>query len=638
MQTTRSPLHCIVLVKQVPDISDLRPDAWDTEKGTLRRGVLDSILNPLDAHALNLANQVRRSGGRIIALTMGPPQAEEMLVDCLARCADEAVLLTDRFFAGADTCATAYALANAIRRIVRDSELGSNYVVVTGMQSVDGDTAQVPAQVAEELGMGQIAYAEKAEWQGRLQVHRIGPLGKETVAPREFPILITATSSDVPVHRSFHRARAALQQPIRRWSATDLELPTERLGLSGSRTQVVRIFSPSAAQESRCRLLTDPARLVAEIHGAWRKGARKTTEDTGPTYDLAGRDPAYRGEIWVFAEQEEGVLHSVALELLGTARRLAEPLGATVGAVLLGDKVRKLGDTLIAHGADRVYLAESPILAEFRPVPFKTALTAAIRQHRPQIVLFGATPLGRELAPRVAYASEAGLTADCTELEIGDFEREGRSHVAVLKQTRPALGGNIMATIVTRNSGTQMATVRPAVMKALPPNPDRRGEIVEVDAGVNEDHVKMDILDRQPLSHDTRLAEADIVVSGGKGLGSKETFERFIPPLARAFGGFLKAESEVGASRAAVEDGFVARHHQVGQTGQTVQPRLYVAVAISGAIQHISGMQNADLIVAINKDPHAPIFRHADFGMVGELDTLIPPLLQALQQADLVTS
>lgn len=638
MQTTSSPIHCIVLVKQVPDISDLRPDAWDTDKGTLRRGVLDSILNPLDAHALNLANRIRRDGGRIIALTMGPPQAEEMLLDCLARCADDAVLLTDRFFAGADTCATAYALASAIRRIVRDFELGSNYVVLTGMQSTDGDTAQVPAQVAEELGMGQIAYAERAEWQDRLLVHRIGPRGKETVAPREFPILVTVTSSDVPVHRSFHRARAALLQPVPRWSAKDLDLPTERLGLSGSRTQVVRIFSPDAAKEGQCRLLTDAAQLVKEIRSAWGRGARKSSKSDCPEYELQGREPAHTGEVWVFAEQEEGSLHPVSLELLGTARCLAKPLGAAVGAVLLGDTPGELGATLIAHGADRVYVAANPLLTDFRPVPYKTALTTAIARYRPQIVLFGATPLGRELAPRVAYAAGAGLTADCTQLEIGDFERDGKTHVAVLKQTRPALGGNIMATIVTRNSDTQMATVRPAVMKALPADPDRRGEIVAFDSGVNETHVKMDVLDRQPLSNDTRLSEADIVVSGGKGLGCKEAFARFIPPLAKAFGALLKAESEVGASRAAVEEGFIDRHHQVGQTGLTVQPRLYVAVAISGAIQHISGMQNADLIVAINKDPHAPIFRHADLGMVGELDTLVPALLKALQQPDSVAS
>ncbi|RME93332.1 MAG: electron transfer flavoprotein subunit beta, partial [Verrucomicrobia bacterium] len=579
-------MNCIVLVKQVPDLSDLRPDAWDTEKGTLRRGVLDSILNPLDVHALNLANRIRRDGGRIIALTMGPPQAEEMLRECLTRCADEAVLLTDRAFAGADTCATAYALAHAIRRVVEQFQLGRDYVVVTGMQSTDGDTAQVPGQVAEDLGLEQIAYSEKAEWEdGRLRVHRIGPRGKEVLSPKQFPVLITAAGSDVPVHRSFHRARAALKKPILRWSAADLGLPKEKLGLAGSRTQVVRIFSPSTTRETECRFFSDPAELLEAIRRAWEEGPKTKSGEAGETYDLAGREPAYQGEVWVFAEQEEGVLHPVSLELLGTARRLAAPLGVPVGAVLPGHGVAGLAEELIAHGADRVYVLEHPLLEDFRPIPYTRALVGVIRERPPQIVLFGATPLGRELAPRVAYASESGLTADCTQLEIGDFTRDKRTHVGVLKQTRPALGGNIMATIVTRNSQTQMATVRPGVMKALPADPGRQGEVVELTPELTPELIQVELLSRQPLAGGAQLTEADIIVSGGHGLGSRESFERYIPPLARALGEFLQAAYEVGASRAAVEDGFIGRDHQVGQTGQTVQPRLYVAVAISGAIQ-----------------------------------------------------
>lgn len=632
-------MNCVVLVKQVPDLSDLRPDAWDTEKGTLRRGVLDSILNPLDAHALNLANRIRRDGGRIIALTMGPPQAEEMLRECLSRCADEAVLLTDRAFAGADTCATAYALAHAIRRLVEQFQLGQDYVVVSGMQSTDGDTAQVPGQVAEELGLEQIAYSEKAEWQdGGLWVHRIGPRGKEVLSPKRFPVLITAAGSDVPVHRSFHRARAALKKTIIRWSAADLGLPREKLGLAGSRTQVVRIFSPSDTRESECRLCREPTELLEAIRQAWELGPESRSEEEASTYDLAGREPAYHGEVWVFAEQEEGTLHPVCLELLGTARRLAAPLGVPVGAVLPGYGVRPLAETLVAHGADRVYVLEHPLLEDFRPIPYARALAGVIRNRRPQIVLFGATPLGRELAPRVAYASESGLTADCTQLAIGDFTREKRTHVGVLLQTRPALGGNIMATIVTRHSATQMATVRPGVMKALPADRQRRGEVVELQPELSPEMIQVELLSRQPLAGGARLTEAEIIVSGGHGLGSRENFERYIPPLAQALGEWLDVPWEVGASRAAVEDGFIGRDHQVGQTGQTVQPRLYVAVAISGAIQHISGMQNSGLIVALNKDPHAPIFRHAHLGMVGEFETVVPSLVNALQQLSPVAS
>lgn len=628
-------MNTIVLVKQVPDISDLRPDAWDTKKGTLRRGVLDSILNPLDLHALTLAADLRKDGEKLIALTMGPPQAREMLQDCLARGADEAVLLSDMLFAGADTCATAIALAYGVKRAAEKFGLGNEYVIVAGMQSVDGDTAQVPPQLAEELDIEQIAYAEAVELVDGdgLRVRRIGPHGKELVTPLALPVLITATASTEPLYRSFHRARTSLKKEIQTWKAADLGLEAGELGLKGSRTQVVKIFSPEETRTTQCRMLDDSslAELPECLREAWNGGGERKTEERGPDYDLDGRDPEFTGEVWVFAEQEEGKLHSVSLELLGKARELAGPLGERVGAVLLGYDVRGLAPELIAHGADRVYVADHPLLDEFLPMPYKKVLVEAVLKYNPQILLAGATPLGRELAPRVAYACQAGLTADCTVLEIGDIVRNKKTKVGVLCQTRPALGGNIMATIVTKNSPLQMATVRPAVMNAIPADADRKGEIVDLPVKLTEADVKSRVLSRESLPPGSNLAEAEIIVAGGRGLGGKDAFGRTIPPLAKALGELLGGSHEIGASRPAVEEGFIGHQHQVGQTGQTVQPRIYVAVAISGAIQHTSGMQNSGAILAINKDPKAPIFRYADFGIVGEYETVIPRLLEILQ-------
>jgi len=629
-------MNVVVLVKQVPDISDIRPDAWDTEKGTLRRGVLDSVLNPMDLHALTLAAKIRRPGSKIVALTMGPPQAEEMLRDCLARCVDEAVLLSDVTFAGADTCATAMALAYGIRRVAQEFGFGSEYAILAGMQSVDGDTAQVPPQVAEELGIEQIAYVEDVTWRpnGELAARRIGPRGMEEASPKEYPVLITATSGVPPIYRSFHRAREALRKNITRWKAADLGLKPAQVGLKGSRTQVVRIFSPSEAREGECKLV-EPDRvedLLEELRTAWNNGGLRKKTASGPKYQLGDKKPDYKGEVWVFAEHEEGKLHNVSLELLGKARELADSLGERVGAVLAGHKVEGMAQELIAHGADRVYVIEHPLLEEFLPIPAKKVLVEAVRRHKPQIFLFGATPLGRELAPRVAYGARSGLTADCTQLEISDVKRDKRTLAGVLRQTRPALGGNIMATIITKNSPVQMATVRPAVMQALPANPDCSGEVIKVDVELDESCVKTCILSRQSLPSSADLAKASVIVAGGRGLGNKETFDRVIRPLAEAFGRFFEAPAEVGASRAAVEEGFISREHQVGQTGQTVQPRLYVAVGISGAIQHISGMQNSGIIVAINKDPRAGIFQHADFGIVGEYEAVAPRLLAALEK------
>ncbi len=251
-------------------------------------------------------------------------------------------------------------------------------------------------------------------------------------------------------------------------------------------------------------------------------------------------------------------------------------------------------------------------------------------KRRPQIMLFGATPLGRELAPRVAYKTQSGLTADCTKLEIDDFERKKVTLTGILKQTRPALGGNIMATIMTKDSQTQMATIRPGVMKATTPDPARSGEVVRHDAEILDEDIRTEIVSLEELPSKTDISEADIVVAGGRGLGSQANYDRLIRPLAEALDGFLEGKVEVGATRMAVEEGYIGHDHQVGQTGQTVQSKLYIAVAISGAVQHVSGMQNSDIILAINKDPQARIFNYADFGIVGDHETVLPELTKII--------
>ena len=471
-------MHVIVLVKQVPDVSNIPEDAWDREKGTLRRALLDSILNPLDLQALTFARRITEAtpGSRTIYLSMGPPQARETLIDCLSRVPGEAILLTDRAFAGADTVATAYSLACAIRRIEREILGGSrDYVIVTGMQSVDGDTAQVPPQIAEELGIEHIAYAKGIEVTPDLRVERIGPQGTEMVRPLKYPVLITVTACMDPLYRSFHQAREARSGPVQEWSAASVGADPHRTGLQGSRTQVYRIFSPSEDRAKTCEVRPRPGGAdrkdqgpVPAVGGGGRAAKRAA-------YALDGKTPTYTGEFWVLAEREGDGIRSVSLELLGKARELAAGLGACVGAVLPCDDAGKLPEQLIACGADKVYVIEHPLLCEFLPMPYKAAISRLVRERRPQVMLFGATPMGRELAPRVAYACDCGLTADCTKLEIGDYTKGTISLVGILKQTRPALGGNIMATILTKDSPTQMATVRPGVFKVPPRDRDALG-------------------------------------------------------------------------------------------------------------------------------------------------------------------
>jgi electron transfer flavoprotein alpha subunit len=254
-----------------------------------------------------------------------------------------------------------------------------------------------------------------------------------------------------------------------------------------------------------------------------------------------------------------------------------------------------------------------------------------ITTYQPQILMFAATPMGRELAPRVAYRTDSGLTADCTALDLIDLKRAGKEYTAVLRQTRPALGGNIMASILTQHSKVQMSTIRPGVLKALAPDASRVGEVVRHTPDLSQCDPGVKILSYEPIQHTAELSEAGVIAAGGVGCRTRENYDAYIRPLARALGEYLGEPSMVGGSRAAVERGFIDRGHQIGQTGQTVKPRVYVAVAISGTVQHLTGMQNSDVIVAINKDAKAPIFGVADFGVVGSLEETVPQLVEALE-------
>ena len=627
-------MNCIVLVKQVPDVSNIPEDAWDREKGTLRRAMLDSVLNPLDLHALTFAERLTRGdpAARTVFLSMGPPMAREVLIDCLSRVRGEAILLTDNAFAGADTGATAYSLACAIRRIERELFGGGrDYAIVTGMQSVDGDTAQVPPQIAEELGIDHIAYAKGLETEPEIRVRRIGAEGIEDVHPRRWPVLITVTACTDPLYRSFAGARDARQATIREWSAGSVDADPTRIGLKGSWTQVYRLFSPSEDRAKTCEFVRHPAELIDRIVARYHEAAPGAHVEADEAYQLDDREPTYRGELWVFAEREGEGVRSVSLELLAKARQLAASLGERVGAVLPCDDPGDRPARLIAAGADSVYVLQHPLLGSFDPIVHKKAMAALISERRPQVMLFGATPLGRELAPRVAYACRSGLTADCTRLEIGDFSKGSVNLVGILKQTRPALGGNVMATIMTKDSPTQCATVRPGVFKVPPPDPARTGEVVRIPVELSPDDVGVDAVPVESFASKVSIRDAEILVAGGHGFRSKADFETYLQPLAVGLGTLLGASTKVAASRMAVEDGFTSHDFQVGQTGQTVQPKLYVAIGISGAVQHITGMQGSEIVVAINKDPKARIFNYADFGVVGDIETVVPELVRATE-------
>ncbi|MCA1029424.1 electron transfer flavoprotein subunit alpha/FixB family protein [Bacillus timonensis] len=328
----------------------------------------------------------------------------------------------------------------------------------------------------------------------------------------------------------------------------------------------------------------------------------------------------YRG-VWVYIEQEEGKVVDVSLELLGAGRKLADKLDVPLSGVLLGDNVKELSKVVFEHGADQVYVIDDPILMQYRTETYMTGVNMLCKKYHPEIFLYGATPNGKDLASAVATDISTGLTADTTILDVDVDKR-------LLEASRPAFGGNIMATILCKKHRPQMATVRPKVMKALPREEGRTGEVIEETIDLKEENVRTKVLEIvKNVNKKVNLQDAHVVVAGGKGLGDEKGF-KLIHELAEVVGG------TVGASRDVVEAGWIGHEYQVGQTGETVTPKLYFAIGISGAIQHVVGMKNSEFIIAINKDPDAPIFDVATYGIVGDAHVIVPKLIEQFRSLE----
>ncbi len=340
----------------------------------------------------------------------------------------------------------------------------------------------------------------------------------------------------------------------------------------------------------------------------------------------------YKG-VFIFAQQVDNEVSSIALELLGKARDLAENLDdKTVTAVLIGSEVGGLVDELAEYGADRVIVIDDPELKEYRTEPYAHALASAINEYKPEIMLVGATAIGRDLGPRVSARVHTGLTADCTVLEIGDFPlvavpgKEDEQKHKQLLMTRPAFGGNTIATIACPDYRPQMATVRPGVMQKIEPKKGAKAEVVNYNPGFtpNDKYVTIEKVVKE-VSNVANIMDAKVLVSGGRGVGSPENFD-MLKDLAALFKGGM-----VSCSRAVVDSGWMPKDMQVGQTGKTVRPHVYFAIGISGAIQHVAGMEESDIIIAINKDENAPIFEVADYGIVGDLNKIVPELTKKIK-------
>jgi electron transfer flavoprotein alpha subunit len=609
------------LVKQVPDLRGapigVRPD------GTIDRQAAAAVTNPADLHALEAALNL---ADEVWAMSMGPAGAESALREAVSLGATRAVLLCDRVLAGSDTWATANALAAAITR------LGGVDLVLCGISALDGDTGQVGPEVATRLGWPQATGCESLALDGRsLVARRIVEGGFERLRLPLPAVVTIAETSFAPRYPSVIGRRRAKTAAVERLGAGELGLDRATVGLAASPTKVAHM-EPAPLPERVCqfvgskgltydglvRALADVGALAAPPDGTQPGNAPAGLVGLAPTALFLG-DPS----VWVVCELNDGRPARVSLELLSKATDLAPALGGGVAAVVPGHDLDPAVDELVGHGVDVVFVADDQALAEYRAEPYARVIAQLAGVHHPSAVLFGATTTGRDLAPRVAAMLDTGLAADCTDLVVAPWTRRGAHFDALLHQIRPAMAGGVLATCVCPESRPQMATVRPGVFELHPAPRQARTEAVQV--ALEPTDLRVEVIDRETSTADVGLADADVIIAGGAGCDASSW--RLVEELAETLGG------RVAASRAAVEAGLAPRALQVGQTGTTVHPLLYVACGVSGALQHAVGMRTARTVLAVNRDPDAFIFRLAHFGIVADVRDALPQLTAALRRS-----
>ena len=611
-------MNICVCVKQVPASNETR---LDPVTHTVIREGAESILNPFDAFAVEEAVRLKaRFGGRITAFSMGIPAVSEMLRRVIAVGADEACLLSDRAFAGADTIATARALAAAMAKSALPD------LILCGRMATDGDTAQVPPMLAELLHIPHVSDVTRVESleNGVLTVRRLTDDGYER-ASVPLPALVTVLKEiNVPRLPSIAGILRGEEAAVRVLNREALGVAPEAVGLKGSRTRVIKSERPVIAR--KCDFLTgsideQAGALIDSALAPFLTGRSEPVRAVQqPETPQKGVNCASSGEeiraggLWVFCEEHEGGVRETAFELTGEAARLAPAMGAQVIAVYAGARPESgVFEALCESGADAVLAVCGESLKSADALTLTGELEALIKKYKPSALLLGATALGRSLAPRLAARLNTGLTADCTFLAV-DPETK------LLMQTRPAFGGHLMATIVCPDARPQMATVRPRVF----PQPARKTErpcriIFEQPCGAQSPVM---LIERIAREKGADIGAADILVSVGQGVGGAENIA-LAEKLAERLGGALSS------SRPLVDAEIMPYARQVGQTGKTVAPKIYIALGISGAMQHMAGVA-AKTVIAVNTDPDAPIFDYARYGVIADCGDFLRAMLERL--------
>ena len=633
-------LTIISLIKQVPLPSEMRMG----EDGLMDRTKAKSIINIDCQFGLEAGLQLKKKypDARLIVCSMGPKSFETSLRTAISMGYDEAFLLSDRKLGGSDTYATGLALSTMLKHLGFTKDSKEPFIILAGRQTSDGDTAHVPSQVAENIGVPQATFVEsvKPDGNGNVVAKRIIEGGYQMLK-LPLPCVISLTPTGIPPRKpSLSGAIRARHLNITTFGIDDIGLGTEKIGINGSPTIVVKVVNivserpPITMSEGQ-----NEAALVESLIANLKKGgnvlekkeitAKKEIEH--PDFPDKDFRNGSRG-ILTWAEVTNGKISRPSLELLTPARNLATQLGndTKVMTLIIGKNVKPFAQTLIEHGSDEVIVVEDDKLEEYLVLPFSSIFAQVIKERKPEIALFAATTSGRELAPRIGMKTDSGVTADCTGLEIGEYidKKEKVIYKPILESRRPTYGESKLATILGFVC-PQISTARAGTFEVPKSVEGRTGIISSFKPVLNEKDFVVEIVKTERGEGGLQnLFDADIIIAGGRGTTGDNL--GLIKALAEA----LKKQginAEWASSRPVVDEGVAEYARQVGQTGKTIRPKIYLAVGVSGAIQHIAGMKESEKIIAIDHNPKAHIFHYADFGIVGEYTDIIPELIERVK-------
>jgi electron transfer flavoprotein alpha subunit len=637
-------LTIISLIKQVPLPSEMRMG----EDGLMDRTKAKSIINIDCQYGLEAGLQLKKDNpeAKLIVCSMGPPSFVESLKKAIAMGYEEAYLLSDRRLGGSDTYATGLALSTMLRHLGFGKGLNEDFIIVAGRQTSDGDTAHVPSQVAENLDIPQATFIERVEYKDGFVIAKRIIEGGYQMMKLPKPCALSLTPTGVPPRRAtLAGAVKARESEVTIFDIDDINLSDEKIGLSGSPTIVAKVVNIKS--ERAPIKMSEGANIDEMVESLIKniesgKNELETKEEKAkkekkiPDFEVKDfRKDAYGGKgangVLTWAEVANSKITRPSLELLTPARELADKLGCKVMTLIIGDKIESEAEKLIHYGADEVIVVEDERLKEYLVLPFSSIFYQVINEKRPEIALFAATTAGRELAPRIGVKTDSGVTADCTALDIGiHIDRKNRViYDPILESRRPTYGESKLATILGFEC-PQISTARAGTFEVPKEDKSREGKITKFTPKLTKDDFLTEIIETVRGEGGLQnLFDADIIVSGGRGAVSDEL--SLIKELVER----LKEQgvnAEWACSRPVVDEGVSEYARQIGQTGKTVRPKVYVAVGISGAIQHIAGMKESDTIVAINSAQNAPIFNNADFGIIGEYQDVIPKLTERVKE------